>query len=698
MIPLLIFPVISFSVILYLFLILFGNNFLIWILAFVFTVPFNIFLLKENFKDLRKIKFQTSLLIFLLIIAFYIFAKAVVLLPLVLTIKQDNFEHVQITDVGDYYKHIFVTFAISGDGIPSQNPYYPAVKLSYYYGYYLVPAFFVKIFQIQPNFATYFFGLFITGLSLLIILTIIYRELTSFSYRLLAFLLIIFGSGIDVFAYLLIKINIFKQQLIQVITQGNETGIQLINFYKSVLFVPQHFFAAVITVAAIYYLVKIKNNPVFLGFCFAFVFSSSTVVFPTLAIWIILVFLFFKDLRILIFKSCALGFVLVVPYILTLHDRTKTIYLYNFTPYDFSGIFLVDTLISFVICYGPILLLILPLFLMSGIRFNAFYFLIIFVPVFLTWFIRSPLFNDFSLRTMIPVAIALPLFFIKILDSTKIKYVKILIVFISLITIAVGIGGFSFEYLSHFKNRQILNPRDSEVLLKIRKLPNEKLAAIDRERWVEFIPSIGFKKVLTPHLFDSYNYIAGNDGYKHSEYENLALKIFIDENSAPDLLTLINTQNENLNTLGKFFNLQDFDKLILNNQVWLKNDKNPWIEMFKTMNVSNKRLTGDFTLFDGKDLKQKLSENKIYVNEKPEIVEIRDRKVPMKKGIWFIASCKESGELKLGFEDYYDLFNTNSNRCTGRIFYLDQDEDVVVTESSTISEIYIFPVIIEKII
>lgn len=708
MIPLLTLPVIVISLVLYLMLSFLGNSFFVWWGALIISILLSFKLLKKDFFHFKTLKFQRSFVVFVLIIFFYIFAKAAVLSPIILTIKQDSFEHIQATDVGDYYKHIFVVTALSQDGIPPDNPYFPPAKLSYYFGYYLIPAAITKIFNIAPNYSVYGVGIFTTLLSLLLFLVIIFEKFKKFHIRLIVFLLVVSGGGIDVITIVLSKLNIFKEAADLALKQRGIAGLQLINIYKAVLFVPQHFFASVITVAATYYLIKEKRNAVFLGISWAFVFLSSTFVFLTLTLWTLIVFIFKKETRILIIKSVLLFSLLSFPYFFRLIDRGNSIYFYLFEPFEFinpvgvlENIF--NHLMTFLLGYGPVLM-VFPIILFSMgssfIKNNLMYVFLIFGPIFFTWFIRSPLFNDFSLRTLIPVQIISPLLFMKIYENNKKSFWSGFILVIATITILIGISGFYFEYLTHWKNRSILHPRDSEVILQIRKLPSPmKLAAVDRERWVEFIPSQSFKKVLSPYLFDSYNYIAGDITKDHAAYESLALGLFINENKDKDLDSLIDNQNQNLTKLKDFFGKYPADKLIVNNQIWFKKGTNPWIAIFNKLGVSGQPLSASFTFFDYVDLNKKLAENRILINTKKSLKVQRKKEVfPLSKGIWYITSCKSmrGSQLKLELEDYYLLFNTETDgvniNCTGRLFFLENDENIRVGVSSTVDEITAFPV------
>lgn len=702
MILLLALPIILTTVILYLALSLFGNIIFIWWGSLVLSLVLNILLLKKNVGKIY-LKLDPSLFIFLLIIFVYILAKALVLSPVVLTIKQANFEHLQLTDVGDYYKHIFVTTALTQDGIPPSNPYFPQAKLSYYYGYYLIPAAASRVLGVAQNYSLFAFAMLTSLISLSLALFIIFELFKRFYLRLIVFLLIIFGSGMDVLAINLSKINFFKSFGDLALKQGAESGVQLINTYKAFLFVPQHFFAAALTVVLTYYLLKEKKNFWFLGIGWAFVFFSSFV-FPTLIIWILIIFFFNKNLRGLILKSGILSLIILVPYILQVANRQNSFYFYSFSPTEFiPGNLLANLVITFIVTYGLLIISLLCSFLLldkSAIRKYLMYSLLVLVPVSLTWFIRSPLFNDFSLRSMIPIQLLIPVLFLKVFEISKNTWIKKFILMTCIATIFIGTLGFYFEYEDHWKKRSILHPRDSELLLKLRQTPGKtRLAAVSHDRWVELIPSLSFRKVLSPFLFDSYNYIAGDIANDHAAYENLSVELFIKENSALDFEKLVENQNKNFGQLENFFDKYNADQLIINNQVWYKKDTNPWAAIFIDLGILSKPLTGSFTIFDYQDLKEKLKTKKVEVSPMPKEIEIKNNSFFLPAGIWYITSCKNPNQtkLKLELEDYYLLFNQENSNCAGKLFYLKENENLRVNISSTVKEVKAFPIILSDI-
>lgn len=703
-------PISLTAIILYLFLSLFGNDFRIWLLALTFSSIILLFHLKNNFQiifNIRKlISFKNLSLIFLIL--FFVFCKAFVISPFVLTKTTDSFRHIQITDVGDYYKHSFVVTMLKLDGIPPSHPYFPVAKLSYYFGYYLIPASFSKLFNIAPNLSFYVFSIVTDILGLLIILRIFHNFLKTYIGKLLAVLLLITGVGVNIFPEIFSKFP-FPGYLINPEIFATDIGFQLINNYKAILFVPQHFFAACLSIGLIHNLIFEKKNIFFVSITTAFIFLSSLFVSWVFILWLFLVFVFYKENRIFLIICGVFTIALLFPYLIQLTNRTNLFYLNHFQPFKFIPsenilVYLTNTFLTAILQYG-LILTILPFLIISKgkifLKSNLLLILGFSLPIIITWIIRSPIYNDFSLRGLMPLQLILPLFFMKLYEQLKQKFLKIFLFALILFVITISFLGFYLEYLRHWKSRMILHPSISQLIFEIRKIPDDiKLSAIDRDRWVEFIPSLGFKKVLSPFLFDSYVYFVGDKTLEHGQYERQAIDLFLEPTQADNLENLVKIKNTQLENLNDFFKKYPTDKLILNNKLWVKKDINPFLVFFREVGIKLSPLTSDFTLVDYQSLVEITSKLQMVIqSDKKMNLTINNKQFPLEKGLWFISSCGEFTNIHLELEDYYQLFNRSVNKgsCVGRIFYLQQDEDLMLTNNSNINEVFIFPIEIRQI-
>ncbi len=326
-------PVTLTSLLLYLFLTLFGNSTWVWWSALVISLSLLYFIFRNYFKnnpDFKKIlSFKNLSLTFLILL--FVFAKAFVISPFALIKTTGSFQHIQITDVGDYYKHTFVVTMLGQDGIPPHHPYFPMAKLSYYYGYYLIPATFSRLFNLPPNQVFYAFSIITDLLGLLIILRIFNRVLKTYFGKVLAVLLLITGMGVNVLPEILDKYPKFGLKINPDIF-STEIGFQLINNYKALLFVPQHFFAACLAVGLTFYLLFEKPKILSVSISAAFIFLSSIFVSWTLIIWLLLVFIFKKEKRIFLILAGVISLGLLTPYIISFSDRENIFKFNNFLP------------------------------------------------------------------------------------------------------------------------------------------------------------------------------------------------------------------------------------------------------------------------------------------------------------------------------------------------------------------------------
>ena len=692
------------SLIIYLFLTLLGSSLLVWISAVILSLSLLIYIFRQNLESFNLTKNSLSLknLSFLLIILIFVFAKAYVLSPFILSKTVDSFKHLQITSVGDYYKHSFVVTVLGQDGIPPAHPYFPEAKLSYYYGYYLIPAFLYKVFQIFPNYAFYFFFIATDILGLLIILNVLKDHIKKYPARVLTFLAIIFGAGVNIFPEIWARFPLFGVTLNENIF-ASTVGFQLINTFKAFLYVPQHFFASCLSIGLINQLIFKKPRILVVAISTAFVLLSSVFVSWTLGIWLFLIFIFSGKLRKSLFISGVLTLIFILPFILQISERENILSLNKYQPVLFFTNFLsfLNPFFTALIQYGPITFVFAVLGIFYGRR-NPVFILGFILPLILTWVLRSPNFNDFSMRGLMPLQLALPILYVKVFEQIKNRLFKAFLVALLFMIVIAGFYGFYLEYVKHWKGRMILHPNISELIYKIREYPeSEKLSALDRDRWVEFIPSLGFKKVLSPFLFDSYVYFVGDSSIEHGQYERQAIELFIEHSVGKSLDELIEQKNMQLSKLFTFFDKYSSDWIIVNNQIWVKKDLNPWLIIFSEMNVESKSLTANFTLINYQSLIEKLSNYKISVGKEGLVIPVADKKFPLKKGLWYLASCSlKKDQLSFELQDYYLIFNEKmdgeNKLCAGKIFYLQEDEDVRLMHTSNIEVVYAYPLKIES--
>lgn len=709
-------PVISIS--LYLGLSFFKDSAFVWVTSFLVGIFLTLFLLKNSFRisfqQTKQLYSSFTIIIGLIIILAFIAVKAYVISPFIITKTVNNFTHIQITDVGDYYKHTFVTNSLATSGVPPQHPYFPKAKLSYYYGYYLIPAAVTKMLNIDPIYSLFLFVLFTEFISLTILWIVFASEIKNYLGRLSALFLLLFAGGVDILPGIIKEFGIFNN-LISPNIFPRDRGLALINNFVAFLYVPQHFFAAALTVAIIYLLIKKEISVVKLTATAVFVCLSSIFVSTTLFWWLFLTFIFYPFHRKKLVITAILTVILLVPYLYHFSGRGNILYFYNFLPFKFLDgdskfIYLLDLIFTFLIQYGPILFILFLTLIFTRKLLNKRYLPFILglsFPLVVSWFIRSPVFNDLSMRSSMPIQFVIPLFFVKTIEAISRKKIKLLIFSVSFVTIGLGILAFYAEYGRHWKSRIFLAPRDSELILKVRTFPqNIQFSAVDKDRWVELIPSLGYRQILSPYLFDSYVYLAGPYTAERSKYERLALDLFVKANSSDNLIKLIEDENIRLFKAYDFFDMYHADKLIINNFIWVKKGINPWAYIFKSLGIKGEAITPYYTLINYKDLLEKTKNLNLYI-DKDKLVKIEKQSGGFKlsAGLWYIAYCTDSQKQQalLEFEDYYQLFNeelggVDKSKCVGKMFYLKEKGNILVTNTTTVKNITIFPVEIRSLI
>ncbi len=676
----------------YLSLIFLGNHTYSWIIGLITALALIFLLFRNNYRqhltELKELLKFSNLPLLGAVLGMVLLTGAV-LSPFIITKHSGNFEHIQITDVGDYYKHTFVTNAISQDGLPPSNPYFPISKLSYYYGYYLIPAFITHTFRVPAHLTFYWYSLFTDLIALLIPTALIILLIKRPLYRYLSLLLILTGVGVDTIPF------IFD-------TAGQlqiDEGLQLINVYKALLFVPQHLFASALTVWIISSLIRKRASLLTLSIMIAMVFLSSLFVSITLLIWCSIYFLFYNQ-KLLLIKSAFLTGLLLLPYLLLLKGRGNLFYLYQLDPYNY-GSYPLSVLYTFYLKYGPFVLL-APVIILVAKNLPKAYLLGFTSIIGMSWFVRSPIFNDLSMRTSIPIWLSLPIVIFYLAEKSKSKLIQLSVLMITILTLFIGVRGVLWEYSKHYKDRIFLNPNESELILALRKLPQETtLASVDKTRTVEYTPSLTGKRITSPYLFDSYVYFADGFGSVHGEYERWADQTFHSETLSKTVEENIQIKNAQFAELFQYFSKYPTTKLLVTNKLWVKKDTNPWLIIFRESGINHSDITPNYTLFDYPDLLTKLSGVEIMIDQsQTKLSAISDSGSNLPKGLWYLTSCKPHtpAYLRLELNDYYILFDKtleDENLCAGQLFFMENEGRITFTNTSNPDNIFYSPVIIK---
>ncbi|MDD2224692.1 MAG: hypothetical protein PHP97_00820 [Candidatus Shapirobacteria bacterium] len=681
----------------------FGLNFFSSLTAFIITLFIIIFYFQKNFTQLKNNLIKKNYILPLLLIIGNIILVAAVLSPYIQLIKVDNFVSLATSSVTDLYKHSYVVTSLKTFGLPLHHPYFPPASFSYYYGYYLTPALFSYFLPQFQNYFLFFYILFTDFISLLILFFIITKFIKNNFLRFLSLCLVIFGMGLDVFPMFLDG-RLSHPDLIEMWSISNHLGLRIDNTFVSLLWTPQHFFAAAVSSFFIYKIITSKNPTWLLISLFSFVFLSSAFVALSLALITFLIFIVFHEKRKSIFRVGLFSIVLLLPYFLSVIQKGGGIFkFYHFQPYSFvDQNQILNYFLTLISEYGFLFLLLpflIPLFIkkIKPTRTTAL-FLAIYLPVIITCFICSTGYNDFALRSTILPQLLVIIFFIKAVEIISNRFIKYFLIAIILLNLIISFSGFLFEYASRWKSRQVIDPYASELILKLRSIKDSIIfSTIGQNEWIFQIPPLAFKPIYTSDLYDSGGYLQDNPSNTFGEHETKEKEIYTKANIGSSLKEIISERNFYLLNLNKFTQTYQFDWLILDHRIGVKKGLNFWVPLFEKINVKSWSLTPTFIAFNHQSLISQLADKSIFINQsKQQTFKIIDNKVTLPSGFWYLSLCNQkTSESILHFEseDAYPVFSSpvKSGFCIGNFFYLENKSLLKLLNNSS-QEIYIFPV------
>lgn len=678
-------------------------------IVFVISGLFSVYLARKYF-DIRNV--FKSLFLFLKsnifavgFISFFIVVISILISPLLFPQIVDGQFFLRFPGIADYFKHSYTITAINQFGIPPNHPYFPAIKFSYYYGYYLIPAAISKIFVIDQNSVLFFYILFTSVLSISLIYWLICQLIKNKYFRFLALIGVIFGTACDVFPALVIKQNNFIH--VENWFGANPTGLIIYNPYTAFLWAPQHIFPTVLALTLGFKLVKQRVNAFTLVLTSFYIVLSSVFVGITMT-WIFgIVFILKKINRKILILSGLICGTLLIPFIINLGGRSGIIFPYKISPYSFTGIFFFDLFLTLFIEYGFAPIGVAYLLLKSdflSLKSRMYSAVGIFVPIAVTWFYRSAGPNDFSMKVMLPVVIAYNLIFWYLLSKQNNLKIKIALGFLALISIVSGMGGAGFEYYYRWKTRLVLSSQESNLMYSIRKIDTSTtLAAINREEWVYHLPVMGYRSVFSPSLYDAGVYAGQLNSEEISySYESKGGNLFTSPTQGNDIKEVVSRRNEFFKEIGNYFYAYKFDYLILPKNEWVKEGENFWFNLMTKIGVDNKQLSGQYSLFDRNSIIQKFKENSVTVDTSKKVeVNKEDKKFELVEGLWFVTACFNPGNKnsRVEFDEYFSLFDVQTKdyiHCAGQIFSISSKKTITISSSTNVDKIVIYPISIQQ--
>lgn len=641
-------------------------------------------------------------------VIFLLFTFGFVLSPLVKTIIFEGHRVLGLTALGDYYKHLYVLTAIKTGGLPPHHPFFPSASLSYYYGYYLLPAAISSVFSFDLSRVFFFYLLLTTLIILLVVIRLSMAIFGSWYQRFLSLTLFIFGSGLDIIPTLIqAKAGILTANHIEFWSQILNLNNYLVNnLYTVLLWVPQHSLPSLIVMVTGFMLIKEKKVPLFwLISAIWFCLISSTFVSVSFIIWLGLIFLFLPHTRFRLVISGVMALSLLLPYLIELSSRGSILsFGFYMTPFRYLPFFpaWINYTLTFMTEYGLIILAI-PLFYLTRRKKNrteaALVTLAILLPIVLGLFVKSSGFNDYSMRSVLPSQMALPFLMAYCLARVETSFWKKTLFLILALNLIPSMTGLFYEIHFRLIDRSIIEASTSDLLLNLRHQPVSNLAVIDNGDWIFLIPSYGYQPVYSPRLFDSGGYLAATGLKEQSTYENQVNKLFINRTLGKDYLSVARERQSDIQNLNVFFSGYQTLNFVLPQYRGKKTGFNPWIKVFAAIGVTGNPLTDQYSLYKGIKIDQILKSNKISLNMKHLVKKEPDQnnRFFIRSGLWFVIACRQpkSTHLSLDFTDYYALFDINldssQDNCAGDLYYQSKDENITISKTSDFKSLYLVP-------
>jgi len=653
----------------YIFLFVFKASVLVSILTIFLAFFLSYFLTKHHL--LFKTDILKNKLLFLPFFVLLI-ATMFVVSPIIKTQTIDSYPFVFFPSVTDYFKHMYTITSIKSFGIPPLHPYLPQLNMTYYYGYYILPSLVSIIFPHLQNYILYIYVFFTSLLSLLIIFNLYKHFIKSNLLLFISFCLISFGTGLDIIPTKITN-KIGTGKLIELWSIKPDLGLRIDNTFTSFLWTPQHFFSAVIACYCIFNLLENKNKSWLNVLCLSFVFLSSSFVFIPLLIFIGLFFLFNSRKRIYIIKNLFLTFLFCSPFIFTtLFQKTSTFSFFTPKSYYFTSVKFLNYLFTFIAEYGSLIIL-LPIFLFAQKKPKNILQLITvwsLLNIFLTWIIRSANYNDYALRSTLLIQLFFPVslsYYLKSISKNKQRIVYSLLV----INLCFSLLGFFYEYYYRWKERSSLDVHQSQLITYLRTF-KPSTSVLGEGEWAYKIPPLAFKPIYSSEFYDSANYLGVSKNDYQGLYTNLSKDIFFTQNVSNNQATQILQKNNQLSSLKQYFSLLKTEYLLLNNKIYVRQDINPWYEIFSHMLNIDSISVDQYSLYKVNDLRQFFNSNVLSIDSISNSLQIKDfHKLPV--GTFYLYTCNNSdADQYIHFEpdNQYVLFDSTltPHQCIGNLY------------------------------
>ncbi len=681
------------TLIIYLFYYLFGSsflsNFLIVIVIFCFLIYW--FLRHHLSWPIKKEKWFT-----IFFIAFLVLAQITILYPFIHLPVVNNQQFIGFGGIGDYFKHSYVITTLVENGVHAKHPFFPLSDFKYYYGYYLIPALITSFFRQWQLVILSVYVLLANAFSYWLIKKVIDQNIKQIKLRWLVYFLAVIGYSFDALSMIMGKLYLTLPWY-QAWKIDLQAGFRIMTTLQTAFWVPQHFLVGSLVVYLLSQLLSKKDTSLFQIFGVVF-FSllASAFVSIYLIFALGLIFLFIPKHRKNLICGGIFALIVLFPYIKTmLGNGTHLFSFYSISPYQYfhQNNFFYNSANWLITVFSqtgwlPLLTFITLLLLRKKIGFKKLLFwnVLLFGFMIITLFVRSSGYNDFGMRSMLPIQIGLPIVLGAAVERLKRSWQKYTIIGLMVLAAVVSSPGILSETISAWKARGLMSYDESRLILHIRSLPgNVRLAAVGRDEWIYKIPSMGFHSVLTNDLYDAAPY--SDPSVNHTIVEVNLRELFIDP--ATDI------RLKNPQELIRVLSPLPFDQLIIDENIYVKQGKNPWVIIFDQYQVPVEAKIGRFRLYKKSMLLSLLANHNIKLGDKQQTL-VKDRSLPIKKGLWFVQVCSKTDEfVYFDLEDYYTLLSISldKNQCAGNYFYHENDSPLRLSIQNTVKEVNVFPVL-----
>jgi hypothetical protein len=644
-------------------------------------------------------------LIFGLITLYFLIATFFTYLPLIKPVFADGYKFFRFPGINDALKHLFVVNSIKESGLPPVHPYFAKGSLSYYYGFYILPAIVSLLTKLDSNLAFLIHLLVSIFLYLILLFKLINFWIKNYWGKIFAFLFATVGFGWDIIPTLILPRGPIHIETWMCALKHN---LQITSFLTAALWVPQHLLATLISLLVVTVLLKLKPDKKVLllaVFLTTFVCLSSVFVAISLAVFILAVSLRKiwvekENLNQVLSRYSFLGLgvaLVLAPFLFTLLSqrgnllRFQLVYphlgfpwLPNFPP--------LNLILNLFFEFGGAIFLFFLIGLKLVKKEGQFAFLLIpaLAMLLAVHIIVSPTTNDFGMRGILMAQVLISIFagwaageVVSFCRREKRKVGLIVVFFFLGTSFLISFAGQVFEIYGRWKERKVLPWEESQLLEWVMKNTRwgQRLATLESreaEAEVEMIPVIAGRMTYSLGVYGASVYLVPKDGQTRKKYGVAEIKDFFERDVDFDLRLF-------LKKVGDWLAYTRPDYVILRNQIWVEEDKDPLVKTLKDLFPESFQEIANYTIFDY----QKMDKQRFY-QARQELVLLFSQKLDwpeaefnLKGGLYLIKICAKNPTdelmpLIVDIRRHYSLFKTSlspkERKCFSRLFLAPSDK------------------------